>query len=889
MTFFSTFSGVGGFEQALSGHTCVGWSEIDPYASSVYRYHFPDHPEYGDITKIDAAALPDFDLLVGGFPCFTAGTLVLTYDGWRPIESLEVGTLVLTHKGRWRPVTAVMRKDADATVVVHGHGFPDIHTTPEHPFYVRKQGRIWNNDKRQYDRTFAEPEWVDAGQLSSEYRAGQVLPDVLPDDRSTDFWWVVGRYLADGWRTVSNGKGRVVICANKNERAYVRERIERVYATCGSDERTVTKFHITRREFYDFLEPFGTGANGKGLPGWVYHLPVECAEALLDGYLTGDGCRLTHGWRATTVSRSLALSIGLLAQRARGIVASIYEAEVPPTTVIEGRTVRQQKQYQIVVADHNRSAIVDGAYGWKRIVRTTAGPGAEVFNISVEEDESYVADGAIVHNCQSHSVAGKRLAFDDDRGQLFFDVLRILAAKKPEWFILENVAGLLSSDGGRALGTILGSLVDLGYGVAWRVLDSRFAGVPQRRRRIFLVGHLGDERAGDVLALTESLLGDSAEGAEERKDASSHAGSGPSLDASFVDFRHGELTGETAHTLQAKNQGGNSLNYAPGVLAPAVFNETGHERWTEEHVAGTVTAHASKDAHSLIMRDPSGTTPVCATGHVTHALRAEGADASEDGTGRGTPIIAFSSKDSGADAGDTSPTLRAMNHAESHLNGGGQVAVAVQTRGSNVAVSEEVFGTIGTNADRASGSAPMIAQAVHETGHGFWQSDDAAATVRPSPGGTHANLVAVSVAENQRAEVVTSDTTGAIKTGGGKPGQGYPAVMVQTARGNNDGAVTEDAPAVTKGFGDGNVSLATQATVRRLTPRECERLMSWPDDWTRYGGYDQATPSRLGLAMGEWNDGKVFELSDSRRYRMVGNGVVSAVVRQIVERIERAA
>jgi DNA (cytosine-5)-methyltransferase 1 len=70
MRYFSTFSGAGGFEIGMPQHfKCVGFSEVDKYASAVLRYHWPDVPNYGDITKIDWSAVPDFDLLVGGSPC----------------------------------------------------------------------------------------------------------------------------------------------------------------------------------------------------------------------------------------------------------------------------------------------------------------------------------------------------------------------------------------------------------------------------------------------------------------------------------------------------------------------------------------------------------------------------------------------------------------------------------------------------------------------------------------------------------------------------------------------------------------------------------------------------------------------------------------------------
>ena len=93
--------------------------------------------------------------------------------------------------------------------------------------------------------------------------------------------------------------------------------------------------------------------------------------------------------------------------------------------------------------------------------------------------------------CQAFSIAGKRRGFDDTRGTLIYDVMRILKEKQPRHFILENVKGLLSHDGGRTFKVIISSLVELGYGVEWQILNAKNFGVPQNRERVFIVGHLG--------------------------------------------------------------------------------------------------------------------------------------------------------------------------------------------------------------------------------------------------------------------------------------------------------------------------------------------------------------------------------------------------------------
>lgn len=113
--------------------------------------------------------------------------------------------------------------------------------------------------------------------------------------------------------------------------------------------------------------------------------------------------------------------------------------------------------------------------------------------------------------CQSFSIAGLRKGLDDPRGNLMLTYLAIAARYRPEWLVWENVPGVLSSNGGKDFGALLGGLGELGYGFAYRVLDAQHFGVPQRRRRVFVVGHLGDwRRAAAVLFERHSLSGNPA-------------------------------------------------------------------------------------------------------------------------------------------------------------------------------------------------------------------------------------------------------------------------------------------------------------------------------------------------------------------------------------------
>ena len=129
--------------------------------------------------------------------------------------------------------------------------------------------------------------------------------------------------------------------------------------------------------------------------------------------------------------------------------------------------------------------------------------------------------------CQSFSVAGLRKGLDDPRGNLMLTFLAIADQYRPRWLVWENVPGVLSSNGGKDFGTFLGALGELGYGFAYRILDAQYFGVAQRRRRVFVVGYLGDWRAAAaVLFERHSLSGDSAPSREKRKEVAASVGDG---------------------------------------------------------------------------------------------------------------------------------------------------------------------------------------------------------------------------------------------------------------------------------------------------------------------------------------------------------------------------
>jgi len=103
--------------------------------------------------------------------------------------------------------------------------------------------------------------------------------------------------------------------------------------------------------------------------------------------------------------------------------------------------------------------------------------------------------------CQTFSTQGKRLGFKDTRGTLFFDVARIIKAKRPKYILLENVKGLLSHDKGKTFKVIVSTLTELGYDIQWQMLNSKYFGVPQSRERVYIIGYFRGKGEQKILPL----------------------------------------------------------------------------------------------------------------------------------------------------------------------------------------------------------------------------------------------------------------------------------------------------------------------------------------------------------------------------------------------------
>jgi DNA (cytosine-5)-methyltransferase 1 len=375
--------------------------------------------------------------------------------------------------------------------------------------------------------------------------------------------------------------------------------------------------------------------------------------------------------------------------------------------------------------------------------------------------------------CQSFSVAGLRGGLDDDRGNLALEFLRLADRKRPRWVVWENVPGVLSSNGGRDFGSILGGLGELGYGFAYRVLDAQYFGVAQRRRRVFVVGYLGDWRsAAAVLFERHSMSGHPAPRREKGQRVADSLTVGANQCSGFPgDFTDCPWPTDIAPTLNAAfgaKQGleDQHVNAGCPLFVPAVAN--------------AITASLAN----------------AATGH-----------------NKDENVIAFDAYNQSETDG-VSKTVAARNDQDT----ASCVAQPIMAGGP---VSGNQSGDfVVTPFDTTQISSP----------HNYSnpQSGD---PCHPLAAGAHPPAVAFEA----NMSFATPDTSGVN-------------------------------PTLTRRH---HASVAIASAVRRLTPRECERLQGFPDDWTLI----------------PYRNKPADQCPDGPRYKALGNSMAVPVMRWIGERI----
>lgn len=350
--------------------------------------------------------------------CLAEGSLILTRRGYVPIEQVEVGDMVLTHKGNWKPVIAKACTGEKETVQTKAQGVAHLLTTPDHKFWARTAGTRPSEPKRGMVK--AEPEWIEARNLNGCY-VNAKLPAEEETDLTHEQWWIVGRYLADGH---VGTRGDYFVSVGKCKQ-HEFELCAGEYAGTRADRGSCFQYRLKGlpENMKTMLAKCGRGAENKQVPVEGLCLPKDYAESLLCGYLSGDGNTTGNETSATSVSRGLLLGIAMLVQRVHGKTPSIFAGKSGGKNMIEGREVNTKQEWVLSWRDgkHCRNVMLDDG-AWKRVKHIVPTGVRTVWSIRVADDASYTAEGCIVKNCPLQIETVERLINRySNKGDLVFD------------------------------------------------------------------------------------------------------------------------------------------------------------------------------------------------------------------------------------------------------------------------------------------------------------------------------------------------------------------------------------------------------------------------------------------------------------------------------------
>ena len=380
------------------------------------------HAEDGETVDIHKYIEPKYQELVDGckkylgiydtakgHPCFTEDELVMTNNGYKKIKDIAIGDNVLSSDGQYHKVKQLfVTPNVDDIYKVVVYGSPAIQVTSNHPFYTKKRNKT--------------PIWKTVEQLEQGDLIGVPINQLskLPilnfvDSTNLDFWWCIGRYFGDGWRSHTVRKsGRkvgqkiknVIICCNKNN-----NETNEILSHAGwcqtrvAEEVTTNKIYFNCKWLYDWLDEFGDYAIGKHLTGTILNLPVEQLKSFLQGYFSADGHfdKATKDQTFSTINKELALGIVACVNKAYNRPCSLIQSRQDRIEMIQGRIVNSHAQYRgefhYEARKQDKALYEDGIILVPYRNKTKLEGFQTVYNFEVENTHTYTVNNLLVHNC----------------------------------------------------------------------------------------------------------------------------------------------------------------------------------------------------------------------------------------------------------------------------------------------------------------------------------------------------------------------------------------------------------------------------------------------------------------------------------------------------------
>ena len=349
--------------------------------------------------------------------CFKAGTMITTPNGYVPIEDLKIGDEVIAGNGNIEKVENVMTRNANDTIEIKATGMPPLYTTSEHPFLARNYHQ--SGAKLIYD----EPVWTEAGKLKKSDKIALFVRKFGDIDIDKNIAYLVGRYIGDGWKTVQvRGNCTTIgygLCCSYDDCDEVEKYFDLAKVTYNKDKakRTAQQYdiHITNHNLdnnnellVSILANCGRYAYGKVVPNEVFTWNKESIEAFLKGYFDADAYydKKRDTIKFCTVSEKLAFGISeLLLMFGK---KCNWGKKNGGTQIIEGRTVNTRTAYELsfLVREPIRKYYEfdeTNSIMWVNIKSVHSTEPYEVYNLTVSNEHTFIANGAIVHNCSAYN------------------------------------------------------------------------------------------------------------------------------------------------------------------------------------------------------------------------------------------------------------------------------------------------------------------------------------------------------------------------------------------------------------------------------------------------------------------------------------------------------
>ena len=434
----------------------------------------------GDISKIKE--LPYADFWTCSFPCFTGNTLILTKEnGYTPIKDVKEGMYVLTHNNHYQKVLKSMKTGEKNIYNIEFMCGEEVECTENHRFYVRT-----NNPN------FTKPVWKECKNLTTNDYIGYAINknEIYPKWEQTndsnftefitfpEFWKAIGQFVSSPINSISEYEKMVLSYSNEELENDLNDNFpyELLYMT-------QFVFKTYKKELHKFLKPFIE--NGKKIiPSFVLDLPVDLCSAFLNGYLYGfDEQEETYVIKCD--NKKLMYGLGQL-------VAKVYKI---PFMYLYSKMI---EDYSILfnIATPLPNGFYDDGYLWFPINQiTNTNTIKPVYDLTVENDHSFTANGIIAHNCTDISVAGKMKGLNPDSGtrsSLLWQNINLLKIAKinntlPKYIMFENVKNLVGKKFKKDFDELLTILDELGFNSYWKVLNGKDCGIPQNRERVFVI------------------------------------------------------------------------------------------------------------------------------------------------------------------------------------------------------------------------------------------------------------------------------------------------------------------------------------------------------------------------------------------------------------------